>query len=99
MKNPISFVATLVVITAWIPLAYRFFASWRQRRNPISLAICTLIGLFCYTLAGVNAAKADFIELGTLEGLLLGFGVLVAVNFYVSFMWSKQRFPDSRSKG
>lgn len=89
-------IVTAVLAVAWVPLFFRFLRGWRHRKNPVSLAICAMISYLIYT----NVIAA-FTTLGmgswrTERQLTLLFNGLVLINFYLSFRWSEQRFPDAR---
>lgn len=89
-------IMSLVLAVAWIPLFARFLRGWRNRRNPVSLAICATISFLVYInvmTATVALGLGDWQTTRILNLLFDGFAV---VNFYVSFYWSNQRFPDAR---
>jgi hypothetical protein len=88
---------TIALAIAWIPLAWRFLRGWRNRKNPVSLAICAALCLFTYTnvllaLELNDGASWEFFAIATRV-----FDVIVVVNFYVAFKWSAKRFPEARS--
>ena len=89
------YILAAAVAVAWIPVFLRFFWNWRQRRNPISLAICGTIAMFVY----MNAALFIFVDagLGWTLSVLVGLNALGCVHYYLSFWWAKRRFPDQRS--
>lgn len=84
-----------VVALAWLPIFLRFYWNWRQRRNPISLAICGAIGFFMY----IDGAVTLFLSAGALWAIsiLVVLNALGCLNFYFMFWWARRRFPDSRS--
>ena len=89
-------IISLVLAVAWIPLIGRFLRGWRNRKNPVSMAICAMISFLIY----VNVITAlTLMGLGTWEttqSLSILFNAFVIINFYMSFHWSNQRFPDAR---
>jgi hypothetical protein len=91
----VTLVAVLSIV-AWVPVISRFFNAWRRRRNPISLAICLVLGLLIYTcIIIIENVEGEVAPLWLWIGFL-GFNALVCFNFYVSFWWSSRRFPDRR---
>jgi uncharacterized membrane protein len=91
--------ASCALALAWLPLALRFNRGWKNRRNPVSLAICMAALLFAYTnilfaLAIAEEASWTFFAKATHV-----FDLVVVVNFYVAFRWSDRRFVDARQKG
>jgi hypothetical protein len=90
-------VALLVLAMAWLPLAWRFLRGWRNRKNPVSLAICAAIGLSVYVnvmlaLALTERTSWEFFTIAT-----RAFDLIVVANFYIAFHWSKKRFPEART--
>lgn len=89
-------IASLALAVAWAPLFKRFLRGWRNRKNPVSLAICALISLIMYTNVMTALLALDPGNWQTVRVLDLLFGGFVVVNFYASFRWSNQRFPNAR---
>lgn len=92
----ILMILSVVLALAWLPLMLRFYRGWRNRRNPVSLAICAGLCLFVYTnilflLVLLDGASWRFLACAThvFEGVVL-------VNFYIAFRWSAIKFPDAR---
>jgi hypothetical protein len=88
---------SIALAIAWLPLAWRFLRGWRNRKNPVSLAICASLCLFAYTnvmfvLIALDGATWEFFNIATHV-----FNIIVVVNFYVAFKWSEKKFPDARS--
>lgn len=81
---------------AWIPVLLKFIRAWRARRNPVSLAICGVILLSIYSNIVVIAVYAFSGNPSWAAIATHVFNGLVCVNFYLSFMWARKRFPDSR---
>lgn len=88
---------SIALAIAWVPILLRFVSSWRARRNPVSLAICGIIVLSVHANVIVMAVYAFN---GSPQWAALTvhiFNALVCLNFYLSFMWARKRFPDARS--
>lgn len=83
---------TVAIAMAWIPLLLKFFRSWRDRANPISLAICFLIILASYSPLWVSLGPE---KPWSWAGLLV-IDSLVCGSFYVALLMARRRFPDSR---
>ena len=81
---------------AWIPIALRFKQGWRDRQNPVSLAICAAVLLFSYqnVLVGLALANETTWRFVTIASHI--FEVIVVVNFYFAFRWSDTKFADAR---
>ncbi len=81
---------------AWLPIAYKFQASWRARKNPVSLAICATALLLAYSniifgFAVMGETTWRFYAIATHV-----FELVIVVNFYVSFQWANRKFPGNR---
>ncbi len=89
-------IASAALALAWIPLFRRFHRGWKNRKNPVSLAICAMISLAIYgNVMGVLLALGMG-DWWTVRVLSLTLDAFVIANFYLSFRWSDQRFPDAR---
>jgi hypothetical protein len=88
---------SVALAVAWLPLAWRFLRGWRNRKNPVSLAICAALCLFAYTniMLALELVDGESWEFFTIATRI--FDLVVIVNFYVAFRWSAKRFPDARS--
>lgn len=89
-------ITSFALAVAWVPLLVRFLRGWRSRRNPVSLAICATISALIY---GDVVTALTVMGLGawdTVRTLTITVNALVVMNFYLSFHWSGQRFPDAR---
>lgn len=89
-------IVPIALAFAWVPLLVRFQRGWRNRKNPVSLAICATISALIY-----NNITTALTEMGqgaweTVRMLTVAVNAFVVVNFYLSFHWSSQRFPDAR---
>lgn len=84
------------MILLWLPLATWFFQGWRNRKNPVSLAICLTAILGAYTHALfvctlIGQTSWNFFAVATHI-----FGLVVVVNFYIAFRWSNTRYQGAR---
>jgi cytochrome c biogenesis factor len=81
-------VATALV---WLPILLRFFRSWRERNNPISLAIFVLVLLAVYTpiYAAITISGWPCATILAIDGLL-------CVTFHVAFLVADRRFANAR---
>jgi hypothetical protein len=89
-------VVPAVLALAWIPLLVRFLRGWRNRRNPVSLAICATISALVYGNITTALTAMGQGAWETVRMLTVAVNVFVVVNFYLSFHWSGHRFPDAR---
>lgn len=85
-----------VLAFAWVPLLVRFLRGWRNRKNPVSLAICATISALIYGNITTALTAMGQGTWETVRMLTVAVNVFVVVNFYLSFHWSQQRFPDAR---
>lgn len=85
-----------VLAFAWVPLLIRFLRGWHNRRNPVSLAICATISALIYENITTALTAIGQGTWETVRILTIGVNAFVIVNFYLSFYWSEQRFPDTR---
>jgi hypothetical protein len=86
----------IVTVAVWIPALLKFFRTWKARKNPISLAICTAILLIMWEAVGhiweITGAVTS--AAGMLAFTCLS--IAVGIYFNLSFLWAKKRFPDVR---
>lgn len=85
-----------VLAVAWLPLAHKFNAGWKRRRNPVSLAICATALLLAYSNVIFAFAVMDQTTWKFFAVATHIFEAVVVLNFYVSFYWSEKRFPGER---
>ncbi len=85
---------SVILTCAWLPVVFYFFARFRERDNPISLAICGSIGLLMYSNVVFAFAGNKYIRLASVFMHL--FNLVAIVNFYLSFYWAKKKFKDQR---
>lgn len=90
--------ASVVLAAAWLPLAARFLRGWRNRKNPVSLAICAALCLFAYSNVMFALVVLDSTTLRFLAIASHAFELVVVVNFYAAFRWSAKRFPEARGE-
>lgn len=89
-------IVPLALALAWLPLLARFVRGWRSRRNPVSLAICATISALVYMNVTTALTAMGQSAWETVRLLTVLVNAFVVVNFYLSFHWSSQRFPDAR---
>lgn len=89
-------IASLALAVAWVPLLVRFLRGWRSRRNPVSLAICATMSALIYGNVTTALTAMGQSAWETVRTLTIVVNAFVVVNFYLSFHWSRQRFPDAR---
>ena len=88
--------ATLAGI-AWIPILFFFFRNFKERKNPLSLAIGTQVGL-----AMLYVGPLDYwLTTGSANKhwVFLIFDILsitVCIHFYLAIRWSRRKFNDTR---
>lgn len=85
-------VGAIIIALAWLPILARFFQSWRARGNPISLAICILIGLAAYVpcyLAIVIPPSWPIATVTAIDGI-------TCATFYAAIRSASYKFPDTR---
>jgi uncharacterized membrane protein len=89
---------SLVLALAWVPVFRFFFRAWRERANPISLAICFLVLFAIYT----NGAAVLLLAFGSssLDAViaLRVVDLAVLVFFYLSFRWAKHRWKPANGE-
>jgi len=86
-------IVALVIALAWLPVLIKFFRSWRERTNPVSLAICVLVGSSIYLPVYAALLLPASWPLAT----FLAVDGLACSSFYAAFWWTRKRFHDSRS--
>lgn len=89
-------IASLALAVAWVPLLVRFLRGWRSRRNPVSLAICATMSALIYGNITTALTAMGQGAWETVRTLTIVVNAFVVVNFYLSFHWSQQYFPDAR---
>lgn len=95
MAIAIAIVGVLVAL-GWIPVFRHFWGAWRARNNPISLAICGLIGFMFYINVAVYVLiHNDPIWTASVVGVV---NIAVLVNFYACFRWAEKIFPAVTSR-
>jgi hypothetical protein len=92
VKNLWTLITALAIALAWLPMVIKFFRSWRERGNPVSLAICVLIGLAVYLPVYAVIVLPPSWPLATMVAV----SGLVCACFYGALFWAKRRFQNSR---
>lgn len=94
MTLAITIIGILVAI-GWLPVFRHFWKSWRARSNPISLAICGLIGFMMYINVAVYILiKNDPVWSASIVGAV---NVVVLINFYMCMRWAHRLFPELKT--
>lgn len=92
------FLLALASIGLWIPILLRFYRSWSNRHNPISLAICaTILMLMWAAIAGLWICS-ESVDATTVMFVTTGLSTTVAIYTHAAFYWAKKKFPDNRSR-
>jgi hypothetical protein len=96
MSETMLVVVAGILAVAWVPVGIYFFKSWKNRRSPLSLAICGLIGFPIYT----NLSTALFMDSSSkwVCLVLVVANLVLWSNFMFCFYWQKKSFPDVRSR-
>ena len=94
MRSPWALVISLAVALAWVPVLLKFFRSWRERANPISLAICILISTAIY----LPVYTAVALPLCWPVATIIVVGGVACVSFYLALWAARKRFRDIRSR-
>jgi peptidoglycan biosynthesis protein MviN/MurJ (putative lipid II flippase) len=98
MTTALSITATIIAIL-WIPILKKFFVAWRDRHNPVSLAIGLNITLMIYLSLLVVMVASFKARLLWAVGLSALFNLAACVNFYVAFHVAQKRFGNQRQVG
>mgnify|MGYP001591707496 CR=1 FL=1 len=96
MRDILVFLGALVVALAWIPIMLKFFRAWRQRSNPVSLAICGLIVFVVYSNVVMIATYLTQGNMAAAFASAWGFNTLSCINFYFAFRWADKHFNTAR---
>ena len=88
--------ASLAVAVAWVPILARFFYSWQDRHNPISLALCGIILLVIYANINVLSIYLFKSNVRWTAYAILTFSAAACLNFYLCTYWADKKFKDSR---
>lgn len=86
----------VVAVAAWCPVAVFFFRRWRERKNPISLAIVTGALLEIWEIVGRIWAMQELVSTRELIIGLTALSAVVALFFNVTFVWARRKFQDER---
>ena len=97
MSGGILISVSAVLTLVWVPILLRFVRAWQARHNPISLAICGIILLSIYSNILTIAVYLYESEPAWAAYATHSFNALICLNFYLAFLWSNKKFPDSRT--
>lgn len=87
----------LAVSLLWIPVLLFFFRNWRERKNPISLAICSVLFFVIYSDALVWAGLLGQTKIPLY--IMQATEVATIAFFYLAIRWAEKKFetrPDPR---
>lgn len=91
-------VAATVSVALWLPIFAQFLRSWRNRRNPISLAVCASIMLIMWTSLGGIWVAINRIENNVFLLTTVMLSMVVSLYSHLAFFWSNRRFVDERAR-
>jgi len=84
----------VVLAIAWLPILIKFFRNWRNRANPISLAICFVVAFAMYTCLIPMVGGSDPQVTALVVQIV---NAVTCLFFHVSFGWAKKRWtPGER---
>lgn len=89
-------ISSVVLGAAWLPIIYRFFKQWRERKNPVSLSICLALLLLAYGDLLAFAVYGGLSTTAALRGAWAGLQLLGCVLFYLSFWWADAKYRGER---
>lgn len=94
MPETALIIVAVILGVAWVPIGLFFLRSWKNRKSPLSLAICGLIAFPVYT----NFSTALFLDGDQtwISGTLIAVNFILFMNFMFCFYWQKKSFPDRR---
>lgn len=86
----------LIPAVLWAPIAAFFFANWRRRKNPISLATCNAV-FACMSLPVLLAYFMGRVTNANLLAVISALDVVSAAVFYVA-IYASRKFKDARQE-
>ena len=89
-------ILAIASVLLWLPILCRFYVSWNNRRNPISLAICAMILMLIWVAIAGTWVVSETIDTGMVMFVSTGLSTAFATYAHVAFYWAKKRFPDRR---
>lgn len=89
-------IGAVALVIGWLPLAWKFYQSWKIRKNPVSLAICLVMLVFAYQNLMFMLATLGETTWRVYAIATRAFEVATIVNFFVAFRWSDTRFAGAR---
>jgi hypothetical protein len=95
VDDVVPLVGASAVALAWIPVLVRFVRSWRARSNPVSLAICALVGFAIYVPVYIASVPLPAWTLAT----VIAINVIACLTFYIAFWYARRTFSDTRKNG
>lgn len=95
--NIVLLCLSALLALGWLPILFQFFRNWRQRNNPISLAICFAIAFTVYLcLVPFLGNVSDPVVTGL---AIQGANAVTCAFFHISFGWAKRRWTPDSSRG
>ncbi len=79
----------------WLPILFQFYKNWRNRNNPISLAICFAIAFTVYLclVPFLGDGSDPIVTALSIQGA----NAATCAFFHISFGWAKRRWtPGDR---
>lgn len=90
-------IASFMQALAWVPIGVFFFRRWRERRNPISLALCLTTAYAAWS--GAVPYWLARPRVGSWVGwALLIANALTVTLAHVSLLWAKKKFVGARPR-
>ena len=93
-------IIALIGAVCWLPLSWRFFKSWQDRKNPVSLAISSLALFQSWgmVMSGWSITRGHSVDPRWAHAGYMFVSILVCILFFVAFRWSNTSFKEGRAK-
>lgn len=85
-------------VLLWAPILFNFLRQWRRRRNPVSLAIASMVLLIMWWAVTGIWLISGRIDSDTEVFATAGASILTACCVHLAFYRSKTRFHDQRKE-
>ncbi len=89
-------IVVLVLALAWIPIILRFYRQWRNRKNPVSLAICLILFFIIYGDIGAFLIYQGVLNSTVVRLAWEGVQLCICAYFHTAFWIADRRFRDER---
>lgn len=94
--NIVLLALSALLALGWLPILFKFFRNWRERNNPISLAICFAIAFTVYLcLIPFLGNVSDPVVTGL---AIQGANAATCAFFHISFGWAKRRWAPGSDR-